>query len=76
MVPAKYLLHRGIQRLLLSGSVAVNNPVVKEKLIELYTVGGELSVLVDLKESDAVTSAAGAAKLVRDKTVDWNNDTD
>ncbi|XP_059143763.1 sedoheptulokinase-like isoform X2 [Physella acuta] len=73
MVPAKYLLDRGIQRLLLSGSVAVNNPVVKERLIELYTVPGELSVLVDLKESDAVASAAGAAKLVRDKMVDWNN---
>ncbi|CAL1543212.1 unnamed protein product [Lymnaea stagnalis] len=67
MVPLKFLLSRGINQLLISGSVPVNNPIVKQRLKQLYE---DIAVTLDLKETDAVSSAIGAAKLVRDRTTD------
>lgn len=67
MVPVKYLLGRNISRLLVSGSVPANNPIVMRRLVDLYTVDAGLSVVADDDESiHAVGSAVGAARVVKE----------
>ncbi|XP_055861455.1 sedoheptulokinase-like isoform X2 [Biomphalaria glabrata] len=63
MVPTKFLTNMGIHSLIISGSVPVNNIIVRERLNQLYS---ELELTMDCEGQDAVGSAVGAAKFVRD----------
>uniref|UniRef100_A0A0B6ZUS7 Carbohydrate kinase FGGY N-terminal domain-containing protein n=1 Tax=Arion vulgaris TaxID=1028688 RepID=A0A0B6ZUS7_9EUPU len=68
MVPAQYLLSSGISRLLVSGSVSMKNSIVKQRLIDLYTVCSNLSVIIDNESANAVGSAVGAAQVIKNYT--------
>lgn len=66
MIPSKYLLNLGICRLLVSGSVPSNNPIVRQRLVQLYTVTSDLTVLFEEDGSGAAGSAVGAARFIKD----------